>query len=204
MKTAKEVRRIYNHFSSYDSNMQIVGWQGPRLLVAHIKRYLQQNFLILDVGCGTGLVGKELRECGWRGSLIGIDIAERRLSDTVKKSVYDLCVAGNAYALPFPNCSFDMVVSCAMVGLTGPKSVKEMFRVLKPGGYLACVAGYFKHFGKQRASWCRRRFRKSIACLQELPNSSMALNKNLGFGYTGNTAFDWKDEHYYFFLIRRQ
>ena len=45
---------------------------------------------------------------------------------------------GLAYDLPYPNASFDRVISCLMIHhLTAPNKLKafqEVFRILKPGG----------------------------------------------------------------------
>jgi ubiquinone/menaquinone biosynthesis C-methylase UbiE len=106
---------------------------------------------LLDVGCGTGALLTHVAAKYPSARLAGLDpvsamleIARRKLSDRV-----DLRV-GWANALPWPDQSFDVVVSCNMFHyVTHPvEAVKEMERVLRPGGkivitdwcddYLAC------------------------------------------------------------------
>jgi predicted TPR repeat methyltransferase len=44
---------------------------------------------ILDVGCGTGMVGKALRAKGYEGQLLGLDISEASLRVAQETGVYD-------------------------------------------------------------------------------------------------------------------
>ena len=43
---------------------------------------------VLDIGCGTGLVGVSLREEGWSSELTGVDISLGMLEVAEKKKVY--------------------------------------------------------------------------------------------------------------------
>ncbi len=94
---------------------------------------------VLDVGCGTGELLTRLAAKFPRARLAGLDpvpqmlkVAQGKLSDDV-----DLRV-GWANELPWPDASFDVVVSCNMFHyITHPEdSVREMKRVLVPGGRL--------------------------------------------------------------------
>jgi ubiquinone/menaquinone biosynthesis C-methylase UbiE len=106
---------------------------------------------VLDVGCGTGELLMRLAATHPQARLAGLDpvpamleVARRKLSESV-----DLRV-GWANELPWPDASFDLVVSSNMFHyITHPvAAVREMERVLRPGGklvitdwcddYLAC------------------------------------------------------------------
>ncbi|HXJ09145.1 MAG TPA: class I SAM-dependent methyltransferase [Burkholderiales bacterium] len=106
---------------------------------------------VLDIGCGTGELLSRLAAKYPEARLSGLDpvpemleMARRKLSERV-----DLRV-GWANELPWPDGTFDLVVSCNMFHyITHPvDAVREMERVLKPGGrivitdwcddYLAC------------------------------------------------------------------
>jgi ubiquinone/menaquinone biosynthesis C-methylase UbiE len=106
---------------------------------------------VLDVGCGTGELLSRIAAKYPQARLAGmdpvpemLDVARRKLSPAV-----DLRLAW-ANKLPWPDGSFDVVVSCNMFHyITKPvEAVREMERVLVPGGqivitdwcddYLAC------------------------------------------------------------------
>jgi ubiquinone/menaquinone biosynthesis C-methylase UbiE len=106
---------------------------------------------VLDVGCGTGELLARLAAKYPDARLAGLDPvpamlekAKRKLSDKVELRV------GWANELPWPDATFDRVVSCNMFHyITHPvEAVREMERVLRPGGkivitdwcddYLAC------------------------------------------------------------------
>jgi len=194
MRTAIQERQFYNAWDTYEKDLHEEGWQIPHLLVQSIRPFLRGGETILDVGCGTGFIGAELRKIGWHGILFGVDIAELRLAEAAKKSIYKSCLRMNANHLQFPGRFFNIVLSGAVVGLTGPKSVKEMYRVVKAGGLVACAAGEIKDmFGGSE------RFKSSIRCMRRLSNAQQILRKDLGTGYRGGRD----DEHYILFIFRR-
>ncbi|NJE10432.1 class I SAM-dependent methyltransferase [Thermococcus sp. MAR1] len=86
----------------------------------------------LDLGCGTGNYTLELKKRGF--DVIGLDASEGMLGVARSKGLS--CIKGDAYSLPFPDESFDLVLSVTMFEfLHEPeKAVAEINRVLKPGG----------------------------------------------------------------------
>ncbi len=94
---AEYVRTLFDHYAPrYDAHMvQGLRYQGP----AHIVRALVEDGLsvssgaALDLGCGTGLVGIELRSLV--GALHGVDLAPRMLDVARARGVYDLLVAAD-------------------------------------------------------------------------------------------------------------
>ncbi len=86
----------------------------------------------LDLGCGTGNYTLELERRGF--DVIGLDASEGMLKIARSKGLN--CIKGNAYSLPFPDETFDLVLSVTMFEfIHGPERVlREIHRVLKPGG----------------------------------------------------------------------
>lgn len=94
---------------------------------------------LLDVGCGTGLLLATLAESIPGARLSGVEpssgmlaVARERLGGSAKLA------QGPAEALPFPDGHFDVVVSTsAFHYFRQPRTaVREMSRVLRPGGRL--------------------------------------------------------------------
>ena len=95
---------------------------------------------VLDVGCGTGIVAKECaRRVGSKGSISGLDISEAMLAVARRSAPGIDWYQGDAEELPFPDESFDRVVSqlALMFFADREKAICEMWRVLRPGGTLA-------------------------------------------------------------------
>lgn len=98
---------------------------------------------ILDVGTGTGRAAIALAEAGAR--VTGVDLTRAMLDRAAEKRdaaglVYPTLICANARDLPFPDNSFDVVVSIRMLHLFPTPELgaflNEMNRVLKPGGTL--------------------------------------------------------------------
>lgn len=106
---------------------------------------------LLDVGCGTGALLHALSRSFPAMQLAGMDPSPEMLSVARQKlgTSVDLRVAW-AEGIPYPNDLFDVVASCSVFHyLRQPMvALKEMLRVLRPGGslvitdwcddYLAC------------------------------------------------------------------
>lgn len=105
---------------------------------------------VLDIGCGGGFLSNALGKSGHE--VYGIDMSEESLKvakkhDTTNTVKYQYA---NAYSLPFPDQSFDVV--CAMDFLEHvedpQKVIAEASRVLKPGGIF-----FFHTFSKNIISY---------------------------------------------------
>jgi predicted TPR repeat methyltransferase len=112
------------------------GYQGHRLVGDALT---QLNVLpadtILDVGCGTGLVGELLRP--QVRQLIGIDLSEPMLAQAREKNVYDGLHRGDLleYLISHPQ-SCDIVVSAATLIHFGELNavLEAVARCLRPRG----------------------------------------------------------------------
>lgn len=107
-------------------------------LPLYLEVGLKDAKLVLDVGCGSGFVTRDIARLT-KGKVIGID-GSPSLIDVAKKILKDysntkLCI-GNAEQLPFKNNSFDIVTcNLLLMWADDPKKVlSEMARVTKPKG----------------------------------------------------------------------
>ncbi len=94
---------------------------------------------VLDLGCGTGIVARVLRErLGGAASIAGLDLSPAMIARARAIAPDIEWHEGNAVALPFSDGAFDVVLSQQMLQFTGDRAaaVREMRRVLAPGGRL--------------------------------------------------------------------
>lgn len=113
-------------------------------VAGHLVRYagVAGGQAVLDVGTGTGVVAITARRMGAR--VTGLDLTPALLAQARENAVvagYDDIAwhEGDAEALPFPDASFDVVLS-QFGHMFAPRpeiAVSEMLRVLKPSGIIA-------------------------------------------------------------------
>jgi SAM-dependent methyltransferase len=98
---------------------------------------------VLDVGCGTGVLAREaLRRVGQEGQVVGVDLNEGMLAVAARTEPNIAWQLGDAASLRFEDASFDVVVSqfALMYFPDRVASLREMWRILAPGGRLAVAA----------------------------------------------------------------
>jgi len=117
---------------------------------------------IVDVGCGTGAILKQL---GNPEKNVGIDLAPEAISFCRQRGLNNVR-QGDIRALPFADASFDAVICSSVlyhewVSDVG-EAVQEMHRILRPGGALLInvPAFPFLHSAHDEAVMTARRFRK--------------------------------------------
>ena len=95
---------------------------------------------VLDVACGTGILAREAAaRVGPTGCVAGVDLGHGMLAvakELAPSIEWQECAAES---LPYPDCSFDAVVSQFGLMFFSDRSqaLREMIRVLKPGARLA-------------------------------------------------------------------
>ena len=102
---------------------------------------------MLDFGCGTGLMGIELKKAGYT-NIYGIDGSPKMLEKADSKGVYrwtwevlvgvNKLPAGALYSPELEGSGFDAVFcsACLIKGHLPNAAFEEMLKTLRPGGYM--------------------------------------------------------------------
>jgi len=95
---------------------------------------------VLDVGCGTGLVGQELAATGYR-TIDGIDLSPEMIEIARSRNVYRSLTAGVdiTQAMPAGFRRIADIVTVAgvfTVGHVPPEALPNVLEMARPGGFL--------------------------------------------------------------------
>jgi ubiquinone/menaquinone biosynthesis C-methylase UbiE len=103
---------------------------------------------VLDVGCGTGILARELASYVGPDCVTGLDLNEGMLAVARRLEPKIDWRQADAQKLPFANSAFDVVVSQFMLMFVPDRvaALREMWRVLAPRGRMAvAVCGPLSH-----------------------------------------------------------
>jgi len=93
---------------------------------------------LLDLGCGTGLLGQVLKEKYGFDNIVGLDVSEEMLARAREKGVYKRLVCSyvtNDRVDDIKNAEYDAVLAA---GVFAPEQIRatafdEILRWIKPG-----------------------------------------------------------------------
>lgn len=147
---------------------------------------LKESDTVLDVGCGGGATLKRLSERITSGRLFGVDYSPVSVELSKKTNAADISsgkmtiAEGSVSTLPFPENSFDKIVTVESFYFweDPPGDLKEVLRVLKPGGdFLLAADIYGKDGLSERALENIRQYKMRNPSLAEFH----ALFEGAGF-----------------------
>jgi SAM-dependent methyltransferase len=100
-----------------------------------LSGHLRPGMTILEIGCGTGYFTRELTQRG--ADIVAIDVSPDLLE--IAKAKYSApnvrYEIQNAYTLTYADAMFDSVVGSSILHhLEIEEALREIYRVLKPGG----------------------------------------------------------------------
>ena len=120
---------------------EIWNWEGPAgkqrwtRRVKMLSNHLRTGMSVLELGCGTGYFTGELARSG--ADIVAVDVSPELL----EIAKVDCAVANvryeiqNAWAMSYPDAHFDSVVGSSVLHhLEIQEALREIYRVLKPGG----------------------------------------------------------------------
>ncbi|KAL3958378.1 hypothetical protein ACCO45_006540 [Purpureocillium lilacinum] len=121
------------------------GWRTAANSAGYLIPHLRPETTILDVGCGPGSITVDLARLVPQGHVTGIEYVPDPLDGAralaVSRGVTNVTFAvADVHSLPFDDDSFDVVHAHQVLQhIADPvKALREMRRVAKPGGLVAC------------------------------------------------------------------
>jgi len=176
LKTSEELLKYYQDWADNNKyNKDMVDWNytAPQEAVSILKKYaFNKNFKILDAGCGTGLVGIELKKCGY-SNIEGVDFSQSML-DLVPQGTYKKIEKIDLNKpLKFKDNIYDvlMCVGTFTYGHVKPKALNELIRITRNGGLICFTIneGVYEEYGfdkkikelSNNKSWNVKEFFKS-------------------------------------------
>ena len=146
----QKTKLVQNVFSSVASNYDIMNdlmslgmhrlWKKRFVEIIDVK----QNDVILDVGSGSGDIAKEIIKSKLSNNFYLLDLNKEMLEEGKKRLRNEKnlnYIIGNAEKLNFEKNFFDKyIISFCLRNVTEYLlSIKEAYRVLKPGGKYCCL-----------------------------------------------------------------
>ena len=152
IRTRKEREFWSKNASGYDQSIIGKYWKIYPSLLDKIASDLGTGGTVLEVATGTGLVALKIASAA--DQVHAIDISPQMIGEARKKAeevgIDNVTFSvEDAYALPFGNGIFDMVVcNNALHNMKHPgNALSEIRRVLRPGGrFIAIIAGVGESF----------------------------------------------------------
>lgn len=146
----KSVYRSWALSYDYDNYNKLGTVSQPKsvkLLLSHVK---DRDLKIIDVGCGTGLVGTYLKAEGYN-NFDGLDISDEMLEIARKRGYQKLYSGSLNKKLPIADNVYDCVICVGVFTHDHVSSdgFNELCRIAKPGGYLCFTIneGVFREYG---------------------------------------------------------
>jgi SAM-dependent methyltransferase len=154
LKSTKEVMKYYDEWgekNKYDQDMKDWNYTGPKETTkVFIKYAVDKKIRIYDAGCGTGLVGIELKKHNYL-NIDGADLS-KKLLDLVPEGYYqNLQQVDLNMPIKAENDQYGavMCVGTFTFGHVKPPALNEFVRITKNGGLICFTIneGIYEEYG---------------------------------------------------------
>jgi len=184
LKTTQQVMKYYDEWgegNKYDKDMVTWNYTGPKETIRVFKKYSKKKKIkIYDAGCGTGLVGIELKKYGY-SNIHGADLSEKLLKLVPKGFYKKLIRADLNKPINIKNNFYDAVVCVGTFtfGHVKPKALNEFVRITKNDGLICFTIneGIYKKYGFDKK--IKELSDKKIWEMQDFFKSNYIASKNV-------------------------
>jgi len=147
-----EIAQYYDDFAAqYAQTLAEWEYEAPAQIATRLAQLIPLDSLVLDVGCGTGLVGQALTAVGLQ-HIDGIDLSASSLELAAQLQVYRSLNEVDLQALPLPQADnkYDGAVCVGVLSYIADSHdlLRELCRVVRPGGAIL-LTHRTDHFDKQ-------------------------------------------------------
>jgi predicted TPR repeat methyltransferase len=193
---AEYVEQLFDHYADgFDAHLQQqLHYETPEKLVELVEQYLlpsSKKWQVLDLGCGTGLVGVSIAP--FAHQLVGVDLSDGMLDRARALNLYQRLEHQDLLTMMRgePSSSYDVIIAADVLIYLGriDEMMIEIRRLLKPDGIFAfsiesgtveaLVSGNLRGFSLEKSG----RYSHSIDYIENLSFESglvvmeMAANK---------------------------
>ena len=145
-----EVYRDWAKKYDYDNDNVLGTVSQPKSVSLLSTRLKDKTAKIIDVGCGTGLVGEKLKAKDFI-NFDGLDISKDMLSIAKSRGYRNLFLGSLNKQLPVLDDAYDaaMCIGVFTHGHVSSDGFNELCRIVKPGGYVCFTIneGVFEEYG---------------------------------------------------------
>ena len=154
LKTTEEIMKYYDEWGTnnkYDKDMVEWDYTGPKETVNTFRKYAKNKEIkIYDAGCGTGLVGVELKKHGYT-NFDGVDLSQKLLNLVPKELYKNLSKADLNRPLNISDNEYSSVlcVGTFTFGHVKPQALDEFVRITKNKGLICFTIneGIYEEYG---------------------------------------------------------
>ncbi len=141
--SSQYIQKTFDEFAdSFEDTLAQLNYCVPKLIAEIIKENILQlkfkNISILDIGCGTGLCGIELKKMFHKGEIEGVDLSKQMLEKAMQKNIYKSLYCADIESFLFAlKKHYDLIVAADVFTYFGDleKVIRGVFLSLEKDGF---------------------------------------------------------------------
>ncbi len=140
----KYCQKLFDLFAeTFEETLKNIDYKLPQIIKEELGNI---EGTIIDLGCGTGLIGQALKNTN--NEIIGVDISEKMLNIAKEKSSYKELIKADivSYCQEIPNA--DWVVAGDVFGYVG--NIEPIIKSVAKRNFCFSVASYKSFFGEYK------------------------------------------------------